>query len=483
MRKLLIAAIVLILIVSSAISMAAVSAVMHRRSHADLYREAAWQQARAEYVLAAQVTSQRPAQVERGPVPPEPPEPPEPPVFGPDEQFDEDYWRARDAFRIGQALRIAPEDVVRDAVVIFGDATVAGRVRGDLIVIFGNARVEGTAQIEGDFVVIGGSGTVQPGATAQRDAVVIGGTLDAPPGFSAGGGHIVIGSQILGGSLTALAPYVSRGLLWGRVIVPDLPWVWGVLLLFFLLYAALNLVFDRPVLACATTLRKRPLTAFGAGLLVLLLIGPVCLLLVISVIGIAVVPFVICALIAAGLIGKVALARWIGMSAVAEDPDGNRAHAARSFVLGFAVLSIAYMIPVLGIISWAIGSVMGLGSAAMSFMAAYRRENPAKTPAFVPPRPPAVPPSGGTMFPSSPSTANGLSAASATPAEPGTPPIEAAPGVPPPPYSSAAAAPAASMPFAAAAGFSVGNGDGERACWSHSRGQRSATAWPRSRST
>ena len=255
MRKLLIAAIVLILIVSSAISMAAVSAVMHRRSHADLYREAAWQQARAEYVLAAQVTSQRPAQVERGPVPPEPPEPPEPPVFGPDEQFDEDYWRARDAFRIGQALRIAPEDVVRDAVVIFGDATVAGRVRGDLIVIFGNARVEGTAQIEGDFVVIGGSGTVQPGATAQRDAVVIGGTLDAPPGFSAGGGHIVIGSQILGGSLTALAPYVSRGLLWGRVIVPDLPWVWGVLLLFFLLYAALNLVFDRPVLACATTLR------------------------------------------------------------------------------------------------------------------------------------------------------------------------------------------------------------------------------------
>jgi len=112
------------------------------------------------------------------------------------------------------------------------------------------------------------------------------------------------------------------------------------------------------------------------------------------VIGIAVVPFLICALIAGAIIGKVAVARFIGMSAVEEDPDGNRAHAARSFVIGFAVLTIAYMVPLVGLISWSIVAVLGLGSSFLSFMAAYRRENPAKPPAVLtpPPAPPVVPP-------------------------------------------------------------------------------------------
>jgi uncharacterized RDD family membrane protein YckC len=230
---------------------------------------------------------------------------------------------------------------------------------------------------------------------------------------------------MLGGSLNAVVPYLSRGLLWGRVIVPDLPWIWGVLALFFLLYAALNLIFDRPVRACALTMRDRPLTTFGAGLLVLLLVGPICVLLAVSIIGIAVVPFVICALIAGGIIGKVAVTRWIGMTAVEEDPDGNRAHAARSFVIGFAVLTIAYLMPVLGIITWAIVGVLGLGSSWLTFMAAYRRENPPreKTPAMVPPAPmppPFVPPPA-PSFPAS-SVAFDASAGS-TPIA--TPPFEA----------------------------------------------------------
>ena len=257
---------------------------------------------------------------------------------------------------------------------------------------FGKAQIDRTAVIDGDFVAVGGSVSVQEGAVARRDLVVVGGPIEAPAGFAVGGEQIVIGSGMLGGSLNAAVPFLSRGLLWGRMIVPEMPWVWGVLTLFFLLYAALNLVFDRPVRACAATLQARPLTTFGTGLLVLLLVGPICVLLAVSIIGIAVVPFVICALIAGGMIGKVSVARQIGMTAVAEDPDGGRAAAARSFVLGFAVLTIAYMIPLLGIITWGIAGVMGLGSAMLTFMSAYRRENPReKTPAMVPPGP--VPPS------------------------------------------------------------------------------------------
>ena len=457
-RKLIIATLALAVVFSSVISVAAVGAFMREKTAADMRQAYFYENARLEFARATRFQAEQPQVPEpaepaprRGRGAAEPAEePPTLSIVTPryDDRFptDEDielWGRSRSAMRLGQNLTVSSDDVVRDAVVIFGDATIAGRVTGDLHVYFGNARIQSTAVIDGDLVSVGGTVTVQPGATARRDLVVIGGPLDAPAEFAAGGEQVVIGAGILGGSLNAVAPYLSRGLVWGRLIVPDFPWVWGIVSLFFLLYAALNLVFDRPVRACAGTLRSRPLTAFGAGLLVLLLIGPVCVLLAVSIIGIAVVPFVICAAIAGAVIGKVAVARWIGMTAVEEDPDSTRAHGARSFVIGFAVLTIAYIIPVVGIITWGITGVLGLGAAALAFMAAYRRENPAKAaPVMVPPLvapPPAYSQPGPTA--SAPSVAFDRSAA-AIPAAP--PPIEAP------------AAPAGSAPYAPyAAGYAA----------------------------
>jgi len=432
-RKLVIAAMAIGVIFSSVISVAAVSALVREKSRADFRRSLQYERAlrtpgSVEYALAAQ--AQEPPAPEPAPAPAPRPgrrglptptvETPPIPIDAPryEDQFPERdyelYGRSRNAMRLGQNMTVGPNDVVRDAVVIFGDARIAGHVTGNLLVWFGKAEIERTAVIDGDFVSVGGSVTVQEGAAAHRDLVVVGGPLEAPAAFAAGGAQIVIGSGMLGGSLNAVVPFLSRGLLWGRVIVPELPWIWGVLALFFLLYAVLNLIFDRPVRACAATLQNRPLTTFGTGLLVLLLMGPVCVLLAFSIIGIAVVPFVICALIAGGMIGKVSVARLIGMTAVEEDPDGSRAHAARSFVIGFAVLTIAYMIPLLGIITWGIAGVMGLGSAALTFMAAYRREAPVRTPATVPPAPmppPSMPPPSMTP-PPAPSAAFDGSAAS-----------------------------------------------------------------------
>lgn len=479
-RKLVIAALALGVVFSSVISVAAVSALVREKSRADFRRSLKYEFARtvagsAEYVQAQRrraLAQQQFAQAQEQLPAPEPAVPPAPrqgrrgqpppsapiPIDAPqdttvvttrdgqtvlsrrqaDQPFEisdparaafernyELYERSRNAMRLGQNLTVSPNDVVRDAVVIFGDARIAGHVTGNLLVWFGKAEIDRTAVIEGDFVAVGGSVTVQEGASVRRDLVVVGGPLDAPAGFGAGGGQIVIGSGMLGGSLNAVVPFLSRGLLWGRVIVPELPWLWGVLTLFFLLYAVLNLVFDRPVRACAATLQTRPLTTFGTGLLVLLLIGPICVLLAVSIIGIAVVPFVICAVIAGGMIGKVSVARLIGMTAVAEDPEGGRASAARSFVIGFAVLTIAYMIPLLGILTWGIAGVMGLGSAMLTFMSAYRRENPReKTPAMVPPSPmpPPVMPPPAPPFPASSAAFD--ASAGATPVAP--PPFEAA---------------------------------------------------------
>jgi len=285
------------------------------------------------------------------------------------------------AVRIGQDYTLAPGDTARQVTVLFGDATIGGRVDGDVVVILGTARLSGSADVDGSLVVVGGSATVAEGAQIHRDLVVWGGTVDAPPGFGPGGQHVVVGTAWFGGRLHAVVPWLTRGLLWGRPIVPDLPWVWTIVAIFFFVYLTLNLVFDRPVRASAVVLADKPLTAFLVGLLVLLLAGPVCLLLAVSVIGTAVVPFVIGSMFVAAVVGKIAVSRWIGASVVHETSD-SRAQSLRSFVIGSVVIVLAYMVPVLGFVTWTMGGMLGLGAAALAFIRAYRRENPA------PPRPP-----------------------------------------------------------------------------------------------
>jgi uncharacterized RDD family membrane protein YckC len=314
-----------------------------------------------------------------GPAPAVPQPPPIVEQFPPEQPRVDDFGvfrPTRTALRIGQDFSLAAGDAVRNVVVIFGNATIAGEVDDDVVVVLGGAKLASTAVVRGSFTSVGGNVTAESGVTVMRDFAVIGGTFNAPPDFSTGGEQVVIGGGFLGAWFQDLVPYLTRGLLWGRLIVPDLPWVWGVLALVFLVYLALGLLFDGPVRACTATLSVKPLTAFGVGLLVLLLIGPICLLLAVSVVGIAVIPFVFFALVGGWVIGRVAVARWIGMSVFAEESPENRAHALRSIVIGFVLISIAYMVPLLGIATWAITGVLGLGAATMAFIAAYRRENP-----------------------------------------------------------------------------------------------------------
>jgi uncharacterized RDD family membrane protein YckC len=315
------------------------------------------------------------AQVRPAPPPEAPAVPQDPPI--PREPDDVDVFgrSTRAAFRLGQDYRLGAGDIVREAVVVFGDATVAGEVDQNLVVILGDLHLMRSAIIRGNVVSVGGTVTAESGVTARGDFVVVGGNFDAPVDFMPGGGFMVVGGGPLRDWLRELAPYLTRGLLWGRLIVPELSWTWSIVGLFFFLYVGLNLLFPGPVGAGANTLAARPLTSFGVGLLVLLLVGPVCLLLAVSVVGLAVVPFVIVVLTAGWMVGKVAVARWLGMSIVAED-TGTRVQGTRSVVMGFVLISLAYLVPVIGIATWAVGGVLGLGASARAFLSAYRRENP-----------------------------------------------------------------------------------------------------------
>lgn len=295
-----------------------------------------------------------------------------------------DDW-GNPALRIAQDYTLRKGETARQAVVIAGDATIDGRVDRDVVVVLGRARLGASASVDGSLVVVGGTVEAADGARVGQDLVVVGG-VNAAPGFHSGGQHVVIGTAGLGNRLRGIVPWLTHGLLLGRPIVPDLGWVWTVAIIFFLINLMLNLVFDSPVRAAVVPLQATPVSAFMTGVLVLLLFGPVCVLLAISVIGVAVVPFVLFAVLIGAVLGKIAVARWIGMSVARQDDLADRSQSLRSFILGSAIMCLAYMVPIVGFVTWAVCGVIGLGAATQAFFTAYRRENP-RRPRAVQPQP------------------------------------------------------------------------------------------------
>lgn len=339
------------------------------------------------------------------PTPPPPPQryeqpkpPPPPAVEELIEQRMEDRYRQH-GLRIFRDFTLPRGESTWEVFSVLADVRIEGTVRRDVAVTMGSATITSTAIIEGSLIVVGGSATVEPGAVVRRDLVVVGGTLQAPHDFVPGGEEVTVGTPAIGESLRALSPWLTRGLLLGRLIVPDLSWIWTIVVINFLFGLILNQMFARQVGACADTLGRRPGGSFLVGLLVILLAGPALAIIAITVIGL---PFAIVALIAASVIGKLGVTRAIGRGIVDESNSSDRSQALRSYVIGAAAVTLSYMVPVLGLLVWALIGVFGLGTATMTFLASIRRERPAAAPpppavepavAAPSPAPAAVPPS------------------------------------------------------------------------------------------
>lgn len=292
--------------------------------------------------------------------------------------------------RLWMDYTLAAGEEARQVFLFAGSAVIEGRVNRDVIVTLGNVRLGSTAVIGGSLVVVSGSVTVAPGAVVHQDLIVIGGNVDAPVTFVPGGEHFVVGSPRLGAQLRELVRWVTWGLLWGRVIVFSIEWVWWVLAVVFVFSLVINTVFHQPVRAAAEVVAARPLNALLMGALLFVLIGPLIVILAASVIGLLVVPFAICAVFLAWSIGKVGVARAVGMSVIGDNDPDSRFQAMAAFVVGFVLITLVYAVPVLGFVAWALVGLFGLGAAGLTFTSRLRREYPSrvrakKAPAAEPP--------------------------------------------------------------------------------------------------
>ena len=217
------------------------------------------------------------------------------------ERSDAQEFRfSRPIVRVGQDFSLGENETVREIQSGLADITIAGQVENDVVVIVGSLHLRNTAKIGGSVLVIGGTLTDRFRCVSGRDMIVIGGSLNAPAEFTPGGQQVVIGNIGVANTLHGV-----RALGHARPVCSGGPrpghrWMWPVVGIFFFIYLMVNALFAATSRSVADTVTARPLSSFLLGLLVLVLVVPAIAILAATVVGIAVVPFVLCGLVMAG---------------------------------------------------------------------------------------------------------------------------------------------------------------------------------------
>jgi uncharacterized RDD family membrane protein YckC len=261
-------------------------------------------------------------------------------------------------------------------VVIGGSARIYGKVRDTVTVIGGNAEIEG--EVDHEVVAVMGNVKVGPKGKLHGDVVAAGGKVEIAEGGQVDHQPVEVDFGTLGIKKPEwLTKWLLNCALMLRPLSFSVGWIWAVAAGFFALYLLVALVFPRPVQACVEELTRRPATTFLMGLLTKLLLPLVLLILIVTVLGILVVPFVVAALLLGTIVGKVAVIEWFGFklgrlfggAAFFEKPVA-------AFLLGMLLITLLYLVPVLGLLTSLILSIWGLGAAVTAAFGGLRREMP-----------------------------------------------------------------------------------------------------------
>lgn len=290
--------------------------------------------------------------------------------------------------RIGDFQVPAGTVVHGDAIAIGGTLDIEGSVQGKAVAIGGDIQVGG--RVRGSVRSLGGNVTVRSTAAVGGAVSAWGGRVDIEPGAIVAGPHPHSGP-----------PASPRPFSWfpipGPQAVPG-PWWWppaflgflvGVKVLFWLLLFMslagfvggawlMAVLFPGAIAHLAGLLERAPAASFGVGLLGWALLGPVVVLLILSIVGLTLVFLIPVLLLLMLQFGMTAIAVMVGRR-VHQSGTGLEA------VIGAVILAVGFAIPHLGgLLAFAVGT-WGLGVVLLALVE-RRRVRP-----LVPPAPPAQP--------------------------------------------------------------------------------------------
>src|SRR5207247_7813580 len=127
-----------------------------------------------------------------------------------------------------------------------------------------------------------------------------------------------------------------------------------------LLYLQSDSAIPSPICACVEELNRRPATTFLMVILIKLLLPVFLFILAVTIIGAVVVPFVLAALFLGFLIGKVAIMEALGFQIGRQFGSEAFQKPVAAFLLGAIIITLLYLVPILGLVTFGVTSVWGL---------------------------------------------------------------------------------------------------------------------------
>jgi uncharacterized RDD family membrane protein YckC len=273
---------------------------------------------------------------------------------------------------VGHDSDLAPDQHTDSVVAIFGDTRIHGAVSDNAVSVFGDVEVDGP--VGADTVAVFGNVRLGPHADVGGNVVAVGGTVTRDPAAVTHGDVQSVFDANLGG-FHALRPWIEHCLLYGRPLGfgPGLAWAWGLALLSLALSACLALLFGGGINRCVQTLESQPGHVLLAALLTILITPLLLVLLCVTVIGIAAVPFIGIGLFCGVLFGKAGVLAWLGWRCTGGRPSaGPLSHPAPAVLIGGAVVLALYMVPVLGFVIYNLLGLVGLGAVVWTAVLAAR---------------------------------------------------------------------------------------------------------------
>ena len=279
---------------------------------------------------------------------------------------------------IGHDSNLASGEHATAVVSVLGSSTSAGEVDQAVVSVLGNTHVTGPvgeaavavigstsvdSRVKGQVVAVLGDVELGPHADIGGDVVVVGGTLHRDPAAIVHGNVQQVVLFGAGGHLEWLHTWVKHCLVYGRplAIAPGLGWAWGFAFTFFALYLLIALLFPKGIDQCVRTMEEQPGRCVLASILTVLAKPIVFVLLVVTVIGIVLVPFLALGLFVAGLFGKAVALAWIGRRILRVGHDGGAHPPVLSVLIGGVAVLLLYMVPVLGFVLYKTLAILGLG--------------------------------------------------------------------------------------------------------------------------
>jgi cytoskeletal protein CcmA (bactofilin family) len=231
-----------------------------------------------------------------------------------------------------------------DVAVAGGNLNISGSINGDAAVFGGNVTNQGI--IDGDLFVVGGTVALDSGSIVTGDIAMVGGTVDKDDNARVLGEVESVESE----ALRNILPRISRVFRFPSIIPGEhvFTGIFSVaaLIVVFIMNLLVLLIFPRAIDRIVDMIQRNIWASVGIGVGIEILYIPIVVLLVVSIIGIVLVPVFMLVVFLAMLFGFSALSLIAGMQ-ISRGLGWNVQNRVGLFSLGWAAFMI---IPFIGIL-------------------------------------------------------------------------------------------------------------------------------------